>query len=432
MINKLFKLRENGTSIRQEVFAGLTTFMSMAYILAINPDILSIAGASKESIFAATALASCFACLLMGLLANLPIGLAPSMGLNSFFAVTVVTAMGHSFAFALVAVFISGILFMLMSIFNIREAIVDAIPKNLKISLSVGIGLFITIVGLKSSGVIVGDPNTLLTMGDLSNSSAILGFIGIAIAAILLTLKVPGAILISIIAATIVGIPLGVTHIPENFNPISTSIGLTNHFGGFDWSQILTFDMLIVVLTFMFVSIFDVVGTLIGVCSSAKILDKNGNVPNIKKALFSDALATTVGAALGTSTVGSYVESATGVIAGGRTGLTAVTVGGMFLCSLLFAPIFLIIPGAATCCALVMVGLFMLRGVTQIEFDELSEAIPAFLTIIFIPLSYSIANGIMIGIISYVIINLAAGNYQKLTPTMMILAAVFLAKFVWL
>ena len=432
MLDKIFKLRDNATTIRQEIIAGCTTFMAMAYILAINPDILSIAGASKESIFVATALASFFGSVLMGVLANLPIGLAPSMGLNTFFAVTVVTAMGHSYPFALVAVFISGVLFMLMSLFNVREAIVNAIPKNLKISLSVGIGLFITIVGLKSSGIIVGDPHTLLTLGNLSTPSVILGFIGIATAAILLVLKIPGAILISIIFATIVGIPMGVTHVPEGFSPISTSIGLTNHFADFDWSQILTFDMLIVVLTFMFVAIFDVVGTLIGVCSSAKILDVNGNVPNIKKALFADAVTTTVGATLGTSTVGSYVESAAGVVAGGRTGLTAVTVGLLFLISLFFAPIFLIIPGAATCCALVLVGLFMLRGVQLIDFDDLSEAIPSFLTIIFIPLSYSIASGIMIGVISYVLINLVVGKRRKLTTAMIILALLFIVKFVWL
>ena len=429
MLDKFFKLRENGTTIRQEIIAGFTTFMAMAYILAINPDILSIAGASKESIFAATALASFFGSVLMGMLANLPIGLAPSMGLNTFFAVSVVVGMGHSYPFALVAVFLSGVLFILMSLFNIREAIVNAIPQNLKISLSVGIGLFITIVGLKSSGIIVGDPNTLLTLGKLSNSSVILGFIGIALSATLLVLKVPGEILISIIATTIIGIPLGVTQIPENFQPLSTSIGLTNHFTGFDWSQIWGFDMLIIVLTFMFVAIFDVVGTLIGVCSSANILDKNGNVPNIKKALFSDAITTTVGAAMGTSSVGSYAESAAGVLVGGRTGLTAVTIGILFLCSLFFAPLFLIIPGAATCCALVMVGLFMLRGVTHIDFDDLSEAIPSFLTIIFIPLSYSIANGIMLGIISYVLINVVVGNYKKLTPMMMILALLFILKF---
>ena len=432
MLDKIFKLRKNGTTIRKEIIAGFTTFMAMAYILAINPDILSIAGASKESIFAATALASFFGCMLMGLLANLPIGLAPSMGLNTFFAVTVVTAMGHSYPFALVAVFISGVLFILMSLFNVREAIVNAIPQNLKTSLSVGIGLFITIVGLKSSGIVVGDPNTLLTLGNLSNSSVILGFTGIAIAAILLALNVPGAILISIIAATVIGIPLGVTLIPENFHPISTSIGLTNHFENFDWSQVWTLDMLIVVLTFMFVAIFDVVGTLIGVCSSANMLDEDGNVPNIKKALLADAITTTVGATLGTSTVGSYVESAAGVLAGGRTGLTAVTIGLLFLVALFFAPVFLIIPGAATCSALVMVGLFMLRGVKHIDFDDLSEAIPAFLTIIFIPLSYSIANGIMLGIISYVLINVAVGKYKKLTPTVMILAVLFIIKFVWL
>ena len=423
MLDKFFKLKANGTTVRKEIVAGLTSFMAMAYILAINPDILSIAGASKESIFAATALASFFGCILMGLLANLPIGLAPSMGLNTFFAVTVVTAMGHSYSFALVAVFISGVLFMLMSLFNIREAIINAIPENLKISLSVGIGLFITIVGLKSSGIIVGDPNTLLTLGDLSNSSVILGFIGIILSAILLVLKVPGAILISIIATTVIGIPLGVTHVPENFNPISPSIGLTNHFANFDWSQIFTFDMVIVVLTFMFVAIFDVVGTLIGVCNSANLLDENGNVPNIKKALFSDAIS---------STVGSYVESATGVLAGGRTGLTAVTIGVLFLCSLFFAPVFLIIPGAATCCALVMIGLFMLRGVTKIDFEDLSEAIPAFLTIIFIPLSYSIADGIMLGIISFVIINMIIGKFEKLTLTMIILALFFIIKFAFL
>ncbi len=432
MLDKFFKLTKNGTTVRQEVVAGFTTFMAMAYILAINPDILSVAGASKESIFAATAIASFVGSVLMGLLSNLPIGLAPSMGLNTFFAVTVVAAMGHSYPFALVAVFISGLLFMLMSLFNIREAIVNAIPKNIKIGLSVGIGLFITVVGLKNSGIIIGDPNTLLTLGDISSSSVLLGFIGIALAAIFLVLKTPGAILISIIITTIIGIPLGVTNIPDDFHPLASSIGLTNHFADFEWSQIWSLDMLIVVLTFMFVAIFDVVGTLIGVCSSAKILDKNGDVPNIKKALFADAITTTIGAGLGTSTVGSYVESAAGVLSGGRTGLTAVTVGVLFLCSLLFAPIFLVVPGAATCCALVMVGLFMLRGVARMDFDDMSEAIPAFLTIIFIPLTYSIANGIMFGIISYVLINIVAGKYKKLTPMMVILALIFILKFILL
>ena len=432
MLDKIFKLRENNTTVRKEIIAGVTTFMAMAYILAINPEILSVAGASKESIFAATALASFFGSVLMGLLANLPIGLAPSMGLNTFFAVTVVVGMGHSYPFALVAVFLSGVLFLIMSLFNIREVIVDAIPANLKLSLSVGIGLFITIVGLKSSGIIVGDPNTLLTLGKFSNSSVVLGFIGIAISATLLVLKIPGAILISIIAATIIGIPMGVTLIADDFQPLSSSIGMTNHFVNFDWSQIWTLDMFIVVITFMFVAIFDVVGTLIGVCNSAKLLDKRGNVPNIKKALLADAITTTVGAAMGTSTVGSYVESAAGVLAGGRTGLTAITVGILFLCSLLFAPLFLIIPGAATCCALVMIGLFMLRGIVNIEFEDLSEAIPAYITIIFIPLSYSIANGIMLGIISYVIINISIGKYEKLTPMVLILAILFILKFVLL
>ncbi len=432
MLDKIFKLRENNTTVRKEIIAGVTTFMAMAYILAINPEILSVAGASKESIFAATALASFFGSVLMGLLANLPIGLAPSMGLNTFFAVTVVVGMGHSYPFALVAVFLSGVLFLIMSLFNIREVIVDAIPANLKLSLSVGIGLFITIVGLKSSGIIVGDPNTLLTLGKFSNSSVVLGFIGIAISATLLVLKIPGAILISIIAATIIGIPMGVTLIADDFQPLSSSIGMTNHFVNFDWSQIWTLDMFIAVITFMFVAIFDVVGTLIGVCNSAKLLDKRGNVPNIKKALLADAITTTVGAAMGTSTVGSYVESAAGVLAGGRTGLTAITVGILFLCSLLFAPLFLIIPGAATCCALVMIGLFMLRGIVNIEFEDLSEAIPAYITIIFIPLSYSIANGIMLGIISYVIINISIGKYEKLTPMVLILAILFILKFVLL
>ena len=432
MLEKLFKLTQHNTTVRREMVAGFTTFMAMAYILAVNPDILAAAGMDKGAVFTATALSSVVGCMLMGFMANLPIGLAPGMGLNAFFAFTVVLTMGYSYQFALAGVFIEGVLFVLMSFFNVRESIIKAIPANVKISISVGIGLFITVIGLKSAGIIVSSPATLVTLGNMTDPSVMLGMIGILIASVLLVLNVKGALLISILLTTLIGIPMGVTQIPDNFSPISMAPTLKNNFAGFDWSQIWSLDMLIVVLTFMFIDIFDTVGTLIGVCTSAKLLDKNGDVPKVKKALLADAFATTAGAVLGTSTVTSFVESASGVAAGGRTGLTALVVGALFFCSLFFAPLFLIIPGAATCSALVMVGLFMLRVVGMIEFDDFSDAIPAFLTIVFIPFSYSIADGIMLGIVSYVLINAICGKFKKLTVTMVILAIFFLLKMTWL
>ncbi|MGL5681848.1 MAG: NCS2 family permease [Marinifilaceae bacterium] len=432
MLEKLFKLSVHKTDVRREMIAGFTTFMAMAYILAVNPDILSVAGMDKGAVFTATALSAMVGCFLMGIMGNLPIGLAPGMGLNAFFAFTVVLGMGYSYQFALAGVFIEGLLFIVMSLFNIRESIIKAIPSNVKISISVGIGLFITVIGLKSAGIVVASPATLVTLGDLTDPSVLLGFFGILVSGILLVRKVPGALLISILITTLVGIPMGVTKIPEGFSPVSMAPSLVNNFTDFDWSQIWSMDMLVVVITFMFIDIFDTVGTLIGVCTSAKLLDKNGEVPNVKRALLADAIATTFGAVLGTSTVTSYVESASGVSAGGRTGLTAWFVGLLFLCSLFFAPMFLIIPGAATCCALVMVGLFMLRVVGTIEFEDFSDAIPAFITIVFIPFSYSIADGIVLGILSYVFINAICGKFKKLSPTMIVLALLFVAKIIWM
>ncbi|MGL5635983.1 MAG: NCS2 family permease [Bacteroidales bacterium] len=432
MLEKLFKLTEHRTNVRRELVAGFTTFMAMAYILAVNPDILSAAGMDKGSVFTATAIASVIGCLLMGLFANLPIGLAPGMGLNAFFAFTVVLTMGYSYQFALAGVFIEGILFILMSFFNIRESIIKAIPSNVKISISIGIGLFISLIGLKGAGIIVDNPATLVALGKMTDPSVILGMIGIGIAAVLLILNVKGALLIAILGTTLIGIPMGVTQIPENFSPVSLAPALHNNFTAFDWSQIFTMDMVIIVFTFMFIDIFDTVGTLIGVCTSAKLLDKDGNVPNVKKALLADAIATSVGALIGTSTVTSYVESASGVATGGRTGLTAIVVGALFFIALFLAPIFLIIPAAATCSALVMVGLFMLRVVGNVDFEDFSEAIPAFLTIIFIPFSYSIADGIMLGVVTYVGFNACCLKFNKLTPTMVILALLFLAKMAWM
>lgn len=430
MFEKLFKLSEHKTNVRRELVAGFTTFMAMAYILAVNPDILSAAGMDKGAVFTATALASVIGCLLMALFANLPIGLAPGMGLNAFFAFTVVLTMGYSYQFALAGVFIEGILFILMSFFNIRESIIKAIPANVKISISIGIGLFISLIGLKGAGIIVDNPATLVSLGDMTSPSVVLGMLGIGLAAILLILNVKGALLISILVTTLVGIPMGVTVIPENFSPVSMAPALHNNFTAFDWTQIFSMDMVIIVFTFMFIDIFDTVGTLIGVCTSAKLLDKDGNVPNVKRALLADAIATTIGAVIGTSTVTSYVESASGVAAGGRTGLTALVVGGLFFLALFFAPLFLIIPAAATCSALVMVGLFMLRVVGNVDFEDFSEAIPAFLTIIFIPFSYSIADGIMLGVVSYVAFNALCMKFNKLTPTMVILAILFMAKMI--
>ncbi len=428
MFEKLFHLKEHKTTIRVEVIAGITTFMTMAYILAVNPDFLSQTGMDKNAIFTATALASAVATLIMAFGANLPFALAPGMGLNAFFAFTVVLGMGYSWQFALTAVFIEGLIFVILTIFNIREAIVNSIPINLKHAISTGIGLFIAFIGLSNAGIIVDDPATLVAIGKMNDPGVIVAWIGLLSIGVMLAFRVKGALLFGIILSAIIGLPLGVTHLPEG-SWVDTPPSIMPIMGKFNFSDVFSFDMLIVLFTFLFIDMFDTVGTLVGVCSKANMLDKKGNIPKVKRALFADAIGTTVGAFLGTSTVTTYVESASGVAEGGRTGLTALTVAILFLIALLFAPVFIMIPSVATAPALIVVGLFMMSPIKKIDLDDFTESLPAFLTIIIMPLAYSIAEGIAYGMVAYVLLKLITGRLKDISVFMVILALFFFLKF---
>jgi len=429
MLDKFFKITENKSTLKTEVIAGITTFMTMVYILAVNPSILSAAGMDKDAVFTATALSAVIATLVMALVAKLPFALAPGMGLNAFFAFTVVLGMGYSWKFALTAVFLEGIIFIILTAFNIRELIVNSIPLNLKHAVSVGIGLFIAFIGLKGTGLITNNPATLVQLGDMKNPAVYVGLIGVIIIGVLLTKKIKGAILIGILASTIIGLFVGVTVIPDNFTFVSLPPSIEPIFFKFDFSQVFTLDMLLVLFTFLFVDMFDTVGTLVGVSSKSGMLDKDGNVPRVKQALFADAIGTFVGAILGTSTVTTYVESAAGVAEGGKTGMTALTVAVMFALSLFFAPIFMIVPAAATAPALIIVGLFMISPITKIDLTDYTEAIPAFFTIIMMPLTYSIAEGIVFGMLSFVLLKVLTGRFKEVKPIMYIIAILFIIKF---
>jgi AGZA family xanthine/uracil permease-like MFS transporter len=431
MLENFFSLKQNKTTIKTEVLAGITTFMTIAYILAVNPDILSATGMDKGAVFTATVLSAFVATLVMALYAKLPFALAPGMGLNAFFAFTVVLGMGHSWQFALTAVFLEGLIFIALTAFNIREMIVNSIPMNMKHAISVGIGLFIAFIGLKNAGIIVSSPATFVTLGDVTNiaenGGAAVALFGLIITGVLLALKVRGALLYGILIGAVIGLPLGVTTFPSSFDFIPPS--LSPIFMQFEWGQILTLDMLVVVFTFLFVDMFDTVGTLIGVSSKANMLDKEGRVPRVKQALMADAVGTTVGAMLGTSTVTTYVESAAGVSEGGRTGLTALTVAVLMLLALFLSPVFLMIPGAATAPALILVGAMMMTPVKNIDFDDFTESIPAFLTIVIMPLTYSISEGILFGIISFVLLKGLTGKFKDISIVTLILAILFILKF---
>ncbi len=421
---KYFKLKENSTSVRQETIAGFTTFMTMAYILIVNPLMLAQDGQTGMDfgkVFTATALSAMVGTLVMAFLAKLPFALAPGMGLNAFFVFSVVLARQKSFQFALTAVFIEGLIFLLLSAFNVREAIIKSIPMNIKKAVSVGIGLFIAFIGLSNVGIVVNGA-TPLQLGDLTQPAAILALIGLLITGILLSLKVKGALFFSIILTTIVGIPMGLTKLPEQV------ISLPNapYFFDFDWSSIFTGEMFVVVLTFLFVDIFDTVGTLVGVSTKAKMLDKDGNVPRAKQALLADAIATVTGAALGTSTVTTFVESAAGVAEGGRTGLTSVVTAALFGIALFLSPLFIMIPSAATAPALIMVGLFMIEPVRELDLTDFTEAIPAFLAMIMMPLSYSISEGIIFGMVSYVLLKVMTGRWKEIPLVTLILGIAFI------
>lgn len=429
LLEKTFKLSENNTTIRKEFLAGLITFLTMSYILIVNPSILSTTGMDKDALFTATALATIFATLMMALYAKLPIAQAPGMGLNAFFAFTICGVMGYSWQFALTAVFIEGIIFILLTFFNVRELIVKSIPKVLKDAIPVGIGLFITLIGLKNAGIVVSSPATLVALGDFSQHSIWIAFLGLFVTAVLFVRNVNGSILIGIVVATIFGLILGDVKLPEG-NVIDTPPSIAPIFAQFEWDHILSVNMVIVVFTLLFVNLFDTVGTLIGVVSKAGLADEDGNFPQMKKALFSDALGTTVGSILGTSTVTAYVESASGVASGGRTGLTSVSTALFFILALFFAPLFLMVPAAATSPALIIVGLFMISSVAKINFNDMSEGLPAFLTIVFMPFTYSIAEGIVFGMLSFAFIKVFCGKSKDVSVTVYVIAALFLLKLV--
>lgn len=454
MFEKVFKLSQNKTSVKTEVMAGITTFTTMAYILAVNPSILGDAGMDPTAVLMATAITSFIGTLCMALFANMPFVLSAGMGLNAYLAYTVVDNMGYPWQVALLAVFVEGIIFLLLSLSNIREAIFNAIPPTLKQGVSVGIGLFIAFIGLQNAGLAV-DSNTLVTITrftenfSTSGICAMLALVGFLITAALHIMRVKGSILIGIAATWVLGIIFQLTgvYVPDvdagYYSLIPTSIisfdfsALGNTFGQcftVDFSQIRVLDFIVVIFAFMFVDLFDTLGVLIGVANKANMLDQDGKLPQIKPALMADSIATTVGAVLGTSTVTTFVESASGVSAGGRTGLTSLTAGLLFLLSILFAPLFTTIPSFATAPALIMVGFLMVSSVTEIRFDDdnLTEAIPAYIAIIAMPLFYSISEGISLGIISYVVLNVCTGKAKKVKPLLYVLAVLFVLKYIFL
>ena len=428
-MEKFFKLKERGTTVSKEVVGGITTFLAMAYILAVNPGMLSETGMPFGGVFTATAIASAIATLVMAFLANLPVALAPGMGLNAFFTYTVCFGMGCSWQFALTAVLLEGLLFILLSVFGVREAIINSIPASLRKAVAVGIGLFICLIGLTNGGVTASDTGTIIGFVNLNVPSALVAIIGLVITIVLFIMNVPGAILIGIILTTIVGIPFGVTTIPEGWKPFS--LPEAPLLFQFEWSSVLTGKFFIVFFTFLFTDLFDTIGTLMGVTEQAGLVDEKGNIPNAKGALLADAIGTVAGACLGTSTVTSFVESSSGVAAGGRTGLSSVVTAGMFLLALFFTPLFALIPSAATAPALIFVGFLMMKSVSSIDFEDITEGIPAFITIMVMPFAYSISKGIAFGMIAYVICKVAGKKFKDIPVVTWILAAVFIANLVF-
>lgn len=456
-LDKIFHLKENHTDVKTEVMAGITTFMTMAYILAVNPNILSASGMDRGSVFTATALSAFIATCLMALLSNYPFVLAPGMGLNAYFTYTVVLGMGYTWQQALAAVFAEGIIFILLSLTNVREAIFNSIPMNLKHAVSVGIGLFIAFIGLQNAKIVVGNDSTLVSIFSFKSSVAegtfssqgitvLLALIGILVTAVLLAKDVKGSILWGILITWVLGIICQLTHLyvpnadigyysllPDFSNGISVP-SMAPAFMKMDFSIVFSLDFVVIMFAFLFVDMFDTLGTLIGVASKADMLDKDGKLPKIKGALLSDAVGTTVGAVCGTSTVTTFVESASGVAEGGRTGLTSIVAGILFALSLLLSPIFLAIPSFATAPALIVVGYLMLTSVTKIDFSDMTEAIPCFIAIIAMPFMYSISEGISMGVISYVVINLITGKAKekKISVLMYVLAILFVLKYIFI
>lgn len=430
-IEKAFGFNPSVNNVRTEIVAGLTTFLTMAYILAVNPNIFSALesqGMPTGAVFTATALAAFVGTIVMALYAKKPFGLAPGMGLNAFFVYTVCLSMGFSWQMALTAIFLEGLIFILLTVTNVRKMIVDAIPMTLKRAIGAGIGLYIAFIGLKSAGIIVSNEATSVSLGDFSDKTAMLALIGFAITSVLVILKVRGGLLLGILATTIIGVPMGVTHFTGIF---STPPSIAPIFCQFQWEHVLSWDMLIVVFTFLFIDMFDTIGTVVGVSVKSGMVDKDGKVDGINKILLSDAVATTAGAMFGTSTTTTYIESASGVSEGGRTGLTSFTIAICFVIALFFSPLFLSIPGAATGPVLFIVGVMMASPVKDIEWNDYSEAIPAFVTMLLMPLAYSISDGIMLGMISYVVLNALSGKFKRISVTMWVLAVLFVLRYVF-
>ena len=416
-------------SVRTEVVAGITTFLTMAYILAVNPDIfgaLEDMGMPKGAVFTATALAAVVGTLFMALYARKPYALAPGLGLNAFFVYTVCLTMGYTWQFALTAVLIEGIIFIILTITNVREAIINAIPKAMKSAVSAGIGLFIAFIGLVNAGIIVDDGGTIITLGTITGGTALLAIIGLVITSVMMILKVPGAMLIGIIVTAIIGIPFGIT----KFDGVVSSVpSILPILCKFEWSNILSVNMVIVVFTFLFIDMFDTIGTVIGVSKKANAMNPDGTIPGVKRVLMADAFATVAGACFGTSTTTTYVESASGVAEGGRTGLTSFTAAVCFAIALFFAPVFLAIPSAATAPALIIVGVMMMSSILDVDFNDFSESIPAYICMIMMPLAYSISDGIMLGMIAYVVLNALTGKFKKISIMMWILALLFILRY---
>ena len=431
-LDNFFKLKENNTNAKTEFIAGITTFMTMAYILIVNPSILAAAGMDSGAVFTATALSAIIATLVMGLYAKLPFAQAPGMGLNAFFAYTVVLSMGYSYQFALTAVLLEGLIFVLLTVFNVREVIVDSIPVNIKRAISVGIGLFIALLGLEGAGVVVhpADGGTIVALGNITSGTGLLAIIGIVITGILVARKVKGALFLGMIITAVIGIPMGIIDMPNKIFSMPPSISST--FMQFEWSNIFSIDMAIALFTLLFMDMFDTIGTLVGVATKANMLDKDGKVPNIKKALLADAVGTTVGACLGTSTVSTFVESAAGVAEGGRTGLTALSTAFMFFLALFLSPVFGVITSAVTASVLVVVGLFMIENIKELNLEDYTEAIPAFLTIIMMPFAYSISDGIVFGVVSYILLKVFTGRVKEVTWPTVIIGLIFVIKFVFI
>ena len=435
MIQKLFGFDPATMTLRKEVIGGITTFLTMAYILAVNPSILSSTGMDAGAVFTTSCISAIVGTLVMALYAKLPFALAPGMGLNAFFAYTVVLTMGYSWQFALTAVLIEGLIFILLTVTGLRQHIVNAIPLVLRRAISPGIGLFIAFVGLKSAGIVVSSESTFLSLGNMHDPAVLLGIFGILLTAALLVRGITGALLLGILITTIVGIPLGVTNYsgilsaPPSIAPICWQ---------FEWHNILTVDMVVVVLTFLFIDMFDTIGTLIGVSNRAGMVDDDGNVKNLNQAFMADAIGTTVGAILGTSTVTTYVESASGVNAGGRSGLTSFTTAMCFAVALLFAPLFLAIPGQATAAALILVGVMMMHDIRKVDFSDYVTGIPCFVCIVMMPLTYSISDGILMGVISYVLIHLLSGTLKdkdarnNMNWATILLAVLFICRYAFL